>query len=196
MLSYGTNKPRIVRSDIKISELTFPPGNPFISGPPWMVMDPVYQESHAIVPRNLTMITTLILVATWIFMIVYKFVYYPELPDLALIIVGVSFAAVCIVCFLMKFTVTVYDDSIEMKYLFFNVTLPKKQIIDTRTGELNRIKNYSDWTLKGVKYKTYSVIGLDMGVGLKVTGKRVFFFSAEDPEAIAALLPKDTPKED
>ncbi len=157
-------------------------------------MDPVYQESHPVLPRNLSIILTIVLAATWLFMIVYKFVYYPELPDLALIVTGVAFAIACVMCFLMNFSVRVYEDSIEMKYLFFRVQLPKEQIIDTRTGELNIIKNYSDWTLKGVKYKTYSVIGLDLGVGLKVTGKRVFFFSAEDPEAISALLPKDKPK--
>ena len=60
-----------------------------------------------------------------------------------------------------------------------------------RLEDENIIKNYSDWTLKGVKYKTYSVIGLDLGIGLKVTGKRVFFMSAEDPERIASLLPKE-----
>ena len=87
--------------------------------------------------------------------------------------------------------ITVYDDSIEMKYAIMKTSIPKEQIIDTRTGELNIIKNYSDWTLKGVKYKTYSVIGLDTGIGLKVTGKRVFFMSAEDPEHIASLLPKE-----
>ena len=30
-----------------------------------------------------------------------------------------------------------------------------------------------------------------MGIGLKVTGKRVFYLSSKDPEAIAALLPKE-----
>ena len=56
---------------------------------------------------------------------------------------------------------------------------------------LNIIKNYASWNLKGVKYRTYSVIGEDMGIGLKVTGKRVFFLSTKDPEARAALRPKE-----
>ncbi len=154
-------------------------------------MDPAYQESHMVLPKNLAFITAGIFAATLLFMIVYKFVFYPDMPTLAIVGIAISFILVCLVCFLLKFTVSVYDDRIEMKYAFSTTSIPKEQIIDTRTGELNIIKNYSDWTLKGVKYKTYSVIGLDLGIGLKVTGKRVFFMSAEDPERIASLLPKE-----
>lgn len=144
-----------------------------------------------VLPKNLAFITAGIFAATLLFMIVYKFVFYPDMPTLAIAGIAISFILVCLVCFLLKFTVSVYDDRIEMKYAFSTTSIPKEQIIDTRTGELNIIKNYSDWTLKGVKYKTYSVIGLDLGIGLKVTGKRVFFMSAEDPERIASLLPKE-----
>lgn len=154
-------------------------------------MDPVYQESHMVLPKNLAFITAGIFAATLLFMIVYKFAFYPDMPAVAIVCVAISFILVCLVCFLLKFTVSVYDDRIEMRYAFSTTSIPREQIIDTRTGELNIIKNYSDWTLKGVKYKTYSVIGLDLGIGLKVTGKRVFFMSAEDPEHIASLLPKE-----
>ncbi|MBE6523769.1 MAG: hypothetical protein E7Z65_02700 [Thermoplasmata archaeon] len=154
-------------------------------------MDPVYQESHMVLPKNLAFITAGIFAATLLFMIVYKFVFYPDMPAMAIVCIAISFILVCLVCFLLKFTISVYDDRIEMKYAFSTTSIPLEQIIDTRTGELNIIKNYSDWTLKGVKYKTYSVIGLDLGIGLKVTGKRVFFMSAEDPERIASLLPKE-----
>ena len=65
-----------------------------------------------------------------------------------------------------------------------------EEIIEVRIGELNVIKNYSNWTLKGVKYRTYSAVGEDMGVGLKITGKRVIYLSTKDPEALAAALPK------
>jgi len=154
-------------------------------------MDPVYQETHTILPKNLSIILAAILGATWLFMAVYKYMFYPDIPDMAVFGTLIVFAIICLICFLMRFSVDVFDDRIEMKYLFMTTSIPKEQIIDTRIGELNIIKNYSDWTLKGVKYKTYSVIGLEMGIGLKVTGKRVFFMSAEDPEKIASLLPKE-----
>ncbi len=159
-------------------------------------MDPAYLESRVVLPRNLTIILTLVLLATWAFMTGYKYLYYPDIPDAAIIGSGIVFIIGCAICFLWKFSITVYDDRIEMKYAFMTTSIPKEQIIDTRVGELNIIKNYSDWTLKGVKYKTFSAIGEDMGIGLKVTGKRVFFMSTTDPEAIAALLPKEKKEAD
>ncbi len=154
-------------------------------------MDPVYQESRMVLPKNLAIILTLVLAATWAFMAVYKFVYYPDIPDAAIIAVGAAFIVCCLICFLLKFTITIDDEKITMKYAFMKSEVPKEQIIETRMGEFNIIKNYSDWTLKGVKYKSYSVIGEEMGVGLKVTGKRVFFMTTTNPEAIIGLLPKE-----
>jgi hypothetical protein len=143
-----------------------------------------------ILPKNLAILLSAMLVVTWIAMVVTKYAY-SDLPTMALIVCGVVFAICVILCFAMRFSITVYDDRIEIFYIVKRTTIPKSEIITTRTGEINLIKNYSDWNLKGVKYKTYSAIGEEMGIGLKVTGKRVFYLSSKDPEAIAALLPKE-----
>ncbi len=153
-------------------------------------MESSYQESRMILPKNLAILLSAMLVVTWIAMVVTKYAY-SDLPTMALIICGVVFAICVILCFAMRFSITVYDDRIEIFYIVKRTTIPKSEIITTRTGEINLIKNYSDWNLKGVKYKTYSAIGEEMGIGLKVTGKRVFYLSSKDPEAIAALLPKE-----
>ena len=42
-----------------------------------------------------------------------------------------------------------------------------------------------------MRYRTFSAVGEDLGIGLKVTGKRVYYMSTKDPEAIATLLPKE-----
>ena len=143
-----------------------------------------------ILPKNLAILLSAMLVVTWIAMVVTKYAY-SDLPTMALIICGVIFAVCVVLCFAMRFSITVYDDRIEIFYIVRRTTIPKSEIITTRTGEINLIKNYSDWNLKGVKYKTYSAIGEEMGIGLKVTGKRVYYLSSKDPEAIAALLPKE-----
>ena len=153
-------------------------------------MESSYQESRMILPKNLAILLSAMLVVTWIAMVVTKYAY-SDLPTMALIVCGVVFAVCVILCFAMRFSITVYDDRIEIFYIVKRTTIPKSEIITTRTGEINLIKNYSDWNLKGVKYKTYSAIGEEMGIGLKVTGKRVFYLSSKDPEAIAALLPKE-----
>jgi len=153
-------------------------------------MDPEYKESRSILPRNLTILLTVMLVVAWISILVTRQFYYSGIPMIALTVCGVIFAAAIILCFVMRFDITVYEDRVEIFYIYKTTTIPKEQIIDTRVGELNRIKNYSDWNLKGVKYSTSSAVGEEMGLGLKVTGKRVFYLSSKDPEAIAALLPK------
>ncbi len=154
-------------------------------------MDPQYQETRMILPKNLAIILSLMLVVTWLSIVVTKYVYYSGIPDSAIISVGAAAAVAIILVFVMKASTTVYPDRVDIMYIIRTTSIPKEQIIDTKVGELNIIKNYSNWTLKGVRYHTYSVIGEDMGIGLKVTGKRVYFLSSKDPQAIADLLPKE-----
>ena len=153
-------------------------------------MEPSYQESRMLLPKNLAILLAAMLIITWVAMLVTKLFYYQGMSMTAILICGVFFAACVLICFGARFTTTVYDDRIEIFYIVKKTVIPKSEIITTRVGELNIIKNYSDWTLKGVKYKTYAAAGEEMGIGLKVTGKRVFHLSSKDPEAIAALLPK------
>lgn len=154
-------------------------------------MEPSYQESRMILPKNLAILLSAMLVITWLAMLVTKFAYYDGMSMTAILICGVFFAICVIACFAARYSVTVYEDRVEIFHVFRRVTISKAEIITTRIGEMNQIKNYSDWNLKGVKYRTYSVVGEEMAVGLKVTGKRVYYLSAENPEAIAALLPKE-----
>lgn len=144
-----------------------------------------------ILPKNLAILLSAMLVITWLAMIVTKFAYYDGLSTTAIVICGVFFAICVILCFAMRYSVTVHEDRIEIFHIIKRATILKEEIITTRTGEMNIIKNYSDWNLKGVKYRTYSVVGEEMAIGLKVTGKRVYYLSSKDPEAIAALLPKE-----
>ncbi|MBE6528552.1 MAG: hypothetical protein E7Z64_05255 [Thermoplasmata archaeon] len=157
-------------------------------------MDPVYQESRMVLPKNLAILLAAVLAATWLFMIVNKLVFYDGMPVLAIILFGAAFAVLGAMCFLMKSSITVYEDRVVLKHILHSHEIPMEQIIDTKVGDLDVIKNYSDWTLKGVKYRTFAVIGEDRGIGLKVTGKRVFYLSSQDPEGIAALLSKDDRK--
>jgi len=154
-------------------------------------MESAYKESRMVMPMNLAVLMAVMMVVTWASMAVTKLFMNAQIPDIALIVSGAAFALVIVFCFIMRFTIEVFDDRIEFVYFFRRTSIPKSEIIDTRVGEINIIKNYSAWTLKGVKYKTYTAIGEDMGIGLKVTGKRVFFLSSADPDAIAALLPKE-----
>jgi hypothetical protein len=154
-------------------------------------MEPSYQEKRMILPKNLAILLSAMLVITWLAMLVTKFTYYDGMSMTAILVCGIVFAIGAVLCFAMRYSVTVYDDRIEVFHIIRRTVIPKSEIITTRTGEMNTIKNYSDWTLKGVKYRTFSVVGEEMCIGLKVTGKRVYYLSTRGPEAIAALLPKE-----
>ena len=141
-------------------------------------------------PRNLTIILAAVLIVTVASMAVTKYVYGSDIPEFPIIAAAIIFAIAIMFCFISKFTISIYDDRIEITHILRKVTVKFEEIIEVRIGELNVIKNYSNWTLKGVKYRTYSAVGEDMGVGLKITGKRVIYLSTKDPEALAAALPK------
>ena len=144
-----------------------------------------------LLPKNLAVVLSVMLLVTWASMVATKYLYYSGMSTWAIAIAGIAFVIIIVLVFWMRFTVKVFDDRVELTYILRTATIPKEEIIDTRYGELNVIKNYANWNIKGVKYRTYSVIGEELGVGLKVTGKRVFFFSCSDPDAVAALLPKE-----
>ncbi len=154
-------------------------------------MDPSFQESRMVLPKNLTLLLTAVLIVTIISMAFTKLWYYQAMNEWAIYACAIIFAIAIAVCFLMRYSVTVYEDKIEVFYIAKKTVVPMDEIIDTKVGEISIIKNYANWNLKGVKYRTYSAVGDDYGVGLKLTGKRVLYLSSKDHEALYALLPKE-----
>jgi len=154
-------------------------------------MDPSFQESRMVLPKNLALLLTAVLIITIASMVVTKMCYYQNMNEWAIGICAIVFAISIILCFIMRYSVTVYDDRIEVFYIVKKTVIPIEEIIDTKVGEITVIKNYANWNLKGVKYRTYSAIGDDYGVGLKLTGKRVLYLSSKDHETLYALLPKE-----
>jgi len=154
-------------------------------------MDQEFHESRTILPRNLIIIMTAALAVSWLSMIFTKFFYYSGIPDWTIYVFGAVCAIAIVISVFAKYSADIYGDRIDVTYLFRTTSIPKEQIIDTKVGDIDIIKNYSDWTLKGVKYKTFSAVGEERAIGLKVTGKRVFYLTTSDPEAMAALLPKE-----
>jgi len=154
-------------------------------------MDPSFNESRMVLPKNLALLLTAVLIATVAAMACTKLWYYKEMNEWSIYACAIIFAIAIVLCFLMRYSVTVYEDRIEVFYIVKKTVIPMEDIIDTKVGEITVIKNYANWNLKGVKYKTYSAIGDEYGVGLKLTGMRVFYLSSKDHEALYALLPKE-----
>lgn len=154
-------------------------------------MESKYLESRPIMPRQLTYVLSAVFAATVVFMAFSSVFLDVSMPVWAIPAVAVVFALIIAGCFILRFTVGITDDSVDVVYAFRKLRIPLDEIIDRRTGEILHIKSYDKWNLKGVKYITYSAIGDDEGIALKLTGKRVLVLSSRDPEAMAALIPHE-----
>ena len=147
-------------------------------------MDASFRESRPILPKNLFLILTAVLLSTLAFMAVMVLFLHSDMPAWSLPVTAVLFMAIIVLCALMRLTVECTDDALTVRFIVRKVEIPYSEIIDKRCGELGDIRNYGSWNLKGVSHKTYSVIGDDMGVALKLLGKRVVVVSSQDAEGL------------
>lgn len=154
-------------------------------------MDSRYLESRPILPRMLTYIMAAVLMSTVAFMVFSEYILRTDMPSWAIPVVAAVFVIIIVASYMMRFTVNVGDDAIEIRYAVKKMRIPLDEVIDSRVGELALIRNYDRWSLKGVKHKAYMAIGEDDGVALKLTGKRVLVLSSTDAESLYAAVPKD-----
>ena len=153
------------------------------------VMDPVYRESRPVMPRNLTILVAVVLLATVAFMLFSDAFLGTDTPSWMPIVTAVVFVVLIFVFLFARLDLEIYGDRVEIRYILRRVTIGAGEIIDVRHGDLTAIRNYANWNLKGVKHRTYSRVGDEGGVAMKVTGKRVFVVSSEDPETVAGMIP-------
>lgn len=156
-------------------------------------MDPVYRESNPILPRNLTYIVAIVLIATLAFMALSDPVMGDGPPVWMTAVSAVVFVIVIAILLILRMDVDVFDDRIEVVYAFRHIRVEGREVIDVRHGDLGDIRNYGNWNLKGVKHRAYTRIGEDGGIALKLLGKRVVVLSSADPEALFAAVPREEP---
>lgn len=159
-------------------------------------MEPLYRESRPLLPRNLTYLVAVVLVATLAFMAYSQYAMGTEMASWMLPLSVVIFAIVIIILLVLRLDFEVYDDRVEITYLFRKTTIQGREVMDVRKGDLTEIKSYGGWNLKGVKHRTYSRIGDDEGVAMKLLGKRVVVVSTSDSERVFPLIPREEAPED
>lgn len=152
-------------------------------------METTFRESRPILPRKLFMILALVLVATVAFMAIMRYLMRTDMPDWSLPVTIALFAILLVACAVPKLTVECFPDRISITYFFRKTEIPFDQIIDKKCGDTNQIRNYGSWNIKGVKHKFYSVIGDDMGVAMKLMGKKVVVVSTERMDELFNLIP-------
>lgn len=159
-------------------------------------MEPLYRESRPILPRNLTYLVAVVLVATLAFMVFSEYVLNTDMPSWMVPVSAVIFVVVIVVLYILRMDVEIYPDKVVIRHAFRTIEIMREEVIEVRHGELTEIRNYGNWNLKGVKHRAYTRIGDDDGVAMKLMGKRVVVFSASEAERAAGLVPIADPEEE
>ena len=152
-------------------------------------MEPLYRESRPIMPRNLTYLVAAVLLATLAFMALSESLTGAGMPVWMIAASAVVFIIIIVALLVLRLDLVIYGDRVEITYAFRRITVRSEEIIDVRLGDLSDIRNYANWNLKGVKHRSYTRIGDECGIAMKVTGKRVVVVSTQDPESAARAVP-------
>ncbi len=147
-------------------------------------MDPTFRESRPILPKNLFLLLTAVLASTVMFMAAMALVFHADMPAWSLPVTAALFVAIIVICPLMRLTVECDGDALTVRYIARRAVIPYREVIDKKRGDLGEIRNYGNWNLKGVSHKTYSVIGDETGVALKLTGMRVVVISSQETDRL------------
>lgn len=157
--------------------------------------DAPYRESAPLLPRNLAYIVAAVLAATLVCMVATEYLTDAEMPSWVIAATAVIFVAAVAFMLAARMDVEVGPEGVTIRYLFRTRTYPRDQILDKRSGDLEDIRNYSRWNLKGVSHRSYTRIGDECGVALKLKGKMVVVFSSADPDRACGLVPTEVPED-
>lgn len=153
-------------------------------------MEPLYRESRPILPRNLAYLAAAVLIATLAFMVFSQYVLDTQMPSWTIPASAIIFVIIIVVLLVLRLDLEVYEDRVEITYVFRRTVVRGEEVIDVRKGDLTEIRNYGNWNLKGVKHRSFSRVGDDEGVAMKLMGKRVVVVSTSEPEKVFGLIPR------
>jgi len=154
-------------------------------------MEALFYEARPLLPRNLAYIAIGVFAATLAFAAVMQFATDIEFTPWALPVLAVVLVIVMVLSLTLRHAVSVTEEAVTIVQGYRRISIPMAEIFDSRFGELGLIRSYSDWDLKGVKHRAYMAVGDDLGVAMKLTGKRVVVVSVQDPEAMTKHLPRE-----
>ncbi len=153
-------------------------------------MEPLYRETRPILPRNLAYLAAAILIATLAFMVFSQYVLDTQMPSWTIPASAAIFVVIIVLLLFLRLDLEVYGDRVEISYMFRRTVINGGEVIDVRQGDLTEIRNYGNWNLKGVKHRSFSRVGDDEGVAMKLMGKRVVVVSTSEPEKVSGLIPR------
>lgn len=155
-----------------------------------------FTESSPLLPRKLTYLLAALFGATVLFMAAMVVSGIGDMPAWMLWTSAVVFVAVTLFALFARLDVSVSDEGVDVMFIVKRSSYPRDDILDKRHGDLGDIKSYSNWSLKGVKHTTYSRVGDECGVALKLKGKRVVVISSARAEEMFRCVPTEIIEED
>ena len=145
--------------------------------------------SEPVVPRNLAYVILAILVSTDAFLLVCTFIEEIDTPIWMFSASSIIFAIAIVAVLILRLKITIENDVLTVR-IIKKIEIPFESIMDHRIGDIERIKNYSEWGFKDVKYYNFICLGIYRGVTLKLLGKRIVTVSLINPEGLMNLIQK------
>lgn len=147
-----------------------------------------FEETHRYLDKESFTILLIALAATDIFMAVCYAVGWVEELWMPLVIIAVT-AVGALMGFLLRLTVVVEDGEIRVRFFIRTLRYPQKRILDVKKGDIDILRDYSGWGHgTKVRYRTYSIPGIDDAVSVKLGGKEVLTLSTERMDELYDLV--------
>ena len=144
-----------------------------------------FEEKQDLIPEIPLKIMVLSLIACVAFIIICSALGLTEWWQSAAF-AAVS-AAVIAVCLFVKVRITVDEANITVRRLR-PYTVPLDHIIDVKKGDIDIMRNYSEWGIKKVKFRNYTVHGVEGAVSVKLLGRIVLTMTTARPDELYELL--------
>lgn len=154
-------------------------------------MNELFDERAPLLPRPLSYIVLAVLATTAVFIVISG----SKMDSVLIVLTVAIFAVAILISWFAELRVSVYDDCVVVRNVIREQKYDRDDILDKRCGELSDIRSYSPWSLKGVKHQSFSRVGEDYGVAIKLKGKRVVVISSGDHKALFESIPVEIREE-
>lgn len=148
-------------------------------------MEAIYEETQSLLPETPLRILILSLVACVAFIFICSALGLTAWWQSA-VFAAVSVALI-ILCMFVKVRIVIDGENLTVRRLR-PYTVPLDHIIDVKKGDIDIMRNYSEWGIKKVKFRNYTVHGIEGAVSAKLLGRIVLTMTTANPDQLYDIL--------
>ncbi|MCQ2085608.1 MAG: hypothetical protein MJZ21_05645 [archaeon] len=142
----------------------------------------IYEETQDIIPETPFKILALMLIATDLFLLVCSFAGIVNGYWQFAIFTAIT-AAIIAICYFVKIRIVIDEEKIKITMLK-KYEAPLTHVIDVKKGDIDIMRNYSEWGIKKVKFRNYTAPGIDGAVSVKMAGRLVLTMTTQNPDEL------------